>query len=92
MRQVETREGSQGEAFGTAADLTCISECGRFDVAQCRKTQCMRALPLGYITACQAGQREVKMVEIIEALRHEHRNIEKLLQVMEQEAQAERPD
>ena len=83
MRQVETREGSQGRGVRHGRSLTCISECGRFDLAQCRKTQCMHALPLGYITACQACQREVKMVEIIEVLRHEHRNIEKLLQVLE---------
>jgi hemerythrin-like domain-containing protein len=42
------------------------------------------------------AEKEGKMVEIIEILRQEHRNIEKLLSVLEQElsvfARGERPD
>jgi len=46
--------------------------------------------------AGQAGLREVKMVEIIEVLHQEHRNIEKLLRVLERELsvfdRGDRPD
>ncbi len=49
----------------------------------------------GYAAFKIAGK-EAKMVEIIDILQHEHRNLEKLLQVMEQELEifdrGERPD
>jgi hemerythrin-like domain-containing protein len=53
-------------------------------------------VPTRHIKAGQAGSREVKMVEIIEVLRQEHRNIEKLLGVLERELsvfdRGDRPD
>src|ERR1700693_5805977 len=48
------------------------------------------------ITAGQAEPREVTMIEIIEVLRQEHRNIEKLLRILERELnvfdRGDRPD
>jgi hemerythrin-like domain-containing protein len=49
-----------------------------------------------HITPGQAEPREVTMIEIIEVLRQEHRNIEKLLGVLERElsvfVRGDRPD
>src|SRR5271169_3275157 len=45
----------------------------------------MLAYKREHITAGQAEPREVTMIEIIEVLRQEHRNIEKLLRVLERE-------
>jgi hemerythrin-like domain-containing protein len=48
------------------------------------------------VTADQAEAREVTMIEIIEDLRQEHRNIEELLRVLERELslfdRGDRPD
>jgi hemerythrin-like domain-containing protein len=53
-------------------------------------------VPTRQIGTGQANPREVKMVEIIEVLRQEHRNIEKLLRVLERELsvfdRGDRPD
>jgi len=56
----------------------------------------MPAYKREHITAGQAEPREVTMIEIIEVLRQEHRNIEKLLRVLERELsvfdRGDRPD
>ena len=58
-----------------------------FDPTQCAQLRCV------YLNGARG--RDV-MIEIIEILRQEHRNLEKLLRVMEQELRvfdrAERPD
>jgi hemerythrin-like domain-containing protein len=73
-------------ASGGQADGRHSFEFSTFDLAQCTQLR----------VRVYSGLWEDAMVEIIEILRQEHRNIEKLLQVMEQELtvfdRGERPD
>jgi hypothetical protein len=58
---------------------------GRFDLAQYGETHCMHPDKSAHVRADQAEPREVTMIEIIEDLCQEHRDIEKLLLVLERE-------